>query len=322
MTDAHDLPAADLHVPVLLATVVEQLRPHVGLRMLDCTLGMGGHSAALLAGGASVVGVDRDGAARSLAAGRLLGAGERFELRAGTFADVAEAAVKAGEHFDGVLADLGVSSLQLDDGERGFSMRSLVLADMRMDRASGETAIELIDRLDEHALADVIYKYGEERLSRRIARALKIARSEGVATGEELAAVVRKAVPGHHPRHPAARTFQALRIAVNDELGQLERLLALLPDLLTPAGRAVIISFHSLEDRLVKQAFRAHREAGRLGAVANRVMTATDAELAANPRAGAAKLRWASKVDDRPTYYKADDVDDDASDVIDEKGEL
>ncbi len=322
MTDAHDHPAADLHVPVLLATVVEQLRPRVGLRMLDCTLGMGGHSAALLAGGASVVGVDRDGAARSLAASRLLGVGERFELRAGTFADVAEAAVKAGEHFDGVLADLGVSSLQLDDGERGFSMRSLVLADMRMDRASGETAIELIDRLDENALADVIYKYGEERLSRRIARALKIARSEGVATGEELAAVVRKAVPGHHPRHPAARTFQALRIAVNDELGQLERLLALLPDLLTPVGRAVIISFHSLEDRLVKQAFRAHREAGRLGAVANRVMTATDAELAANPRAGAAKLRWASKVDDRPTYYKADDVDDDASDAIDEKVEL
>ena len=321
MTDAHDHPAADLHVPVLLATVVEQLRPRVGLRMLDCTLGMGGHSAALLAGGASVVGVDRDGAARSLAAGRLLGAGERFELRAGTFADVAEAAVKAGEHFDGVLADLGVSSLQLDDGERGFSMRSPVLADMRMDRASGETAIELIDRLDENALADVIYKYGEERLSRRIARALKIARSEGVATGEELAAVVRKAVPGHHPRHPAARTFQALRIAVNDELGQLERLLALLPDLLTPVGRAVIISFHSLEDRLVKQAFRAHREADRLGAVANRVMTATDAELAANPRAGAAKLRWASKVDDRPTYYKADDVDDDASDAIDEKVE-
>lgn len=322
MTDAHDHPAADLHVPVLLDTVVEQLRPRVSLRMLDCTLGMGGHSAALLAGGASVVGVDRDGAARSLAAGRLLGAGERFELRAGTFADVAEAAVKAGEHFDGVLADLGVSSLQLDDGERGFSMRSSVLADMRMDRASGETAIELIDRLDEKALADVIYKYGEERLSRRIARALKIARSEGVATGEELAAVVRKAVPGHHPRHPATRTFQALRIAVNDELGQLERLLALLPDLLTPVGRAVIISFHSLEDRLVKQALRAHRQAGRLGAVANRVMTATDAELVANPRAGAAKLRWASKVDDRPTYYKADDVDDDVSDVTDEKDEL
>jgi 16S rRNA (cytosine1402-N4)-methyltransferase len=314
MTDTHDHPAADLHVPVLLDTVVEQLRPRAGLRMLDCTLGMGGHSAALLARGASVVGVDRDGAARALAAGRLLGAGERFELRAGTFADVAEAAVKAGEHFDGVLADLGVSSLQLDDGERGFSMRSPVLADMRMDRANGETAIELIDRLDEYALADVIYKYGEERLSRRIARALKLARSEGVATGEELAAVVRKVVPGHHPRHPATRTFQALRIAVNDELGQLERLLALLPELLTPVGRVVIMSFHSLEDRLVKQALRAHREAGRLGAVANRVMTATDAELAANPRAGAAKLRWAAKIDDRPAYYKADD--DDANDDV------
>ena len=307
MNDPNDHPAADLHVPVLLDAVVEHLRPRAGLRMLDCTLGMGGHSAALLARGAAVVGIDRDEAARSLARDRLARAGSAFELRAGTFADVAESAVKAGEHFDGVLADLGVSSLQLDDGERGFSMRSSVVADMRMDREHGETAIALIDRLTESDLADVIYRYGEERLSRRIARALKSARAAGAATGEELAAVIRKVVPGHHPRHPAARTFQALRIAVNDELGQLERLLALLPDLLTPHGRAVIICFHSLEDRLVKQALRAHQVAGRLGQVVNRVVTASEQELGANPRAGSAKLRWAAKTDERPAYRKADD---------------
>ena len=230
----HDRPAADLHVPVLLDAVVEHLRPHAGMRALDCTLGMGGHSAALLTRGATVVGVDRDGAARALATGRLAGFSETFALRAGTFADVAEAAVKAGERFDAVLADLGVSSLQLDDRERGFSLKSAVTADMRMDRENGETALDLIDRLAESDLADVIYKYGEERLSRRIARALKAARAEGVSTGEELALVIRKVVPGHQPRHPAGRTFQALRIAVNDELGQLERLLAILPDLLTP----------------------------------------------------------------------------------------
>ncbi len=315
MNASHDHPAADLHVPVLLDAVVEHLQPRVGLRMLDCTLGMGGHSAALIARGAAVVGIDRDDAARSLARERLAAAGSVFELRPGTFADVAEAAVKAGEHFDGVLADLGVSSLQLDDVERGFSMRSTVTADMRMDRAHGETAIALIDRLDETELADVIYQYGEERLSRRIARALKNARSEGAATGEEFAAVIRKVVPGHHPRHPATRTFQALRIAVNDELGQLERLLKILPDLLSPTGRAVIICFHSLEDRRVKQALRAHQTAGRLGRVANRVVTATPAELAANPRAGSAKLRWASKADDRPAYHKADDRHDDEEDM-------
>jgi 16S rRNA (cytosine1402-N4)-methyltransferase len=308
MNEPHDQHAADLHVPVLLDAVVEHLRPHAGGRVLDCTLGMGGHSAALLERGASVVGVDRDGDARALASGRLAAFAPRFELRAGTFADVAEAAVKAGERFDGVLADLGVSSLQLDDAARGFSVRSLADADMRMDRTSGETAVDLIDRLDEAELAEIIYRYGEERLSRRIARALKNARAGGASTGEEFAAVIRHVVPGRHPRHPAMRTFQALRIAVNDELGQLERLLEVLPELLSPVGRAVVISFHSLEDRLVKQSLRAQRAAGRFAAVANRVITADAAELAANPRAGSAKLRWASKAAVRPSYRKADDL--------------
>jgi 16S rRNA (cytosine1402-N4)-methyltransferase len=307
MSDPHDHPAADLHVPVLLDAVIAHLRPQAGTRALDCTLGLGGHSAALLECGAEVVGIDRDGAARPLAEARLARFGTRFTLRPGTFADVAEAAVKAGERFDALLADIGVSSLQLDDGERGFSLRAKTAADMRMDRAHGETALELIDRLSESELADVIYRYGEERMSRRIARALKAARASGAASGEELAAVIRQVVPGHHPRHPASRTFQALRIAVNDELGQLERLLAVLPDLLTPVGRAAIISFHSLEDRLVKQALRAHKAAGRLGRIANRVVVATQSELDANPRAASAKLRWALKTDDRPAYHKADD---------------
>jgi 16S rRNA (cytosine1402-N4)-methyltransferase len=289
---------ADLHRPVLLDEVVERLRPAPGRRMLDCTLGLGGHSEALLERGAEVMGVDRDGAARVLAAGRLARFGARFMVCPGTFAEVVEALVEKKERFDGVVADLGVSSMQLDDESRGFSLRSASPADMRMGDGCGENALGLIDRLDELELADVIYRYGEERLSRRIARALKRARAAGnCATGVELAAVVRRAVPGHAPRHPAVRTFQALRIAVNDELGQLDRLLARLPRLLRPAGRAVVISFHSLEDRAVKQAFRAQLAAGAFAAVSRRVITAGDDEIQANPRAASAKLRWA----ERPT---------------------
>jgi hypothetical protein len=151
-------------------------------------------------------------------------------VRAGTFAAVAEELADSGEGFDAVLADLGVSSMQLDDESRGFSMRSIAPADMRMGDGCLDTALSLIDRLDEGGLADVIYRFGEERLSRRIARALKQARLAGtLESASELAAVVRAVVPGHTHRHPAARTFQALRIAINDELGELERLLAVLP---------------------------------------------------------------------------------------------
>jgi 16S rRNA (cytosine1402-N4)-methyltransferase len=293
MTDLDAQRAVTSHVPVLLDAVIQYLRPGAGMRMLDCTLGMGGHSAALLATGAQVIGVDRDAVAQRLAVARLSDYAGQFTLRTNTFADAAEAAVRAGERFDGVLADLGVSSLQLDDSERGFSIRATVPVDMRMDCAQGESALDLIDRLDADELADVIYKYGEERLSRRIARALKQARSEGADSGEALAAVIRRVVPGHHQRHPALRTFQALRIAVNDELGQLERLLAVLPSLLTAGGRAVIISFHSLEDRLVKQSFRAHKLAKRLSDVAGRVVIADETETFINQRAASAKLRWA-----------------------------
>jgi 16S rRNA (cytosine1402-N4)-methyltransferase len=293
MNDPDAQRAATSHVPVLLDAVVHHLRPGPGMRMLDCTLGMGGHSAAILATGASVVGVDRDEAAQRLATARLSNYAQQFTLRTDTFADAVESAVNAGERFDGVLADLGVSSLQLDDAARGFSIRASVPVDMRMDNAHGESAIALIDRLDADELANVIYKYGEERLSRRIARALKQARGEGADSGEELAAVIRRVVPGHHQRHPALRTFQALRIAVNDELGQLERLLAALPSVLKAGGRAVIISFHSLEDRLVKQSFRAHKAAKHFCEIAGRVVIADEAETTINQRAASAKLRWA-----------------------------
>ncbi len=289
-----DPEASSLHRPVLLVETIERLRPAPGERVLDCTLGLGGHAEAILERGADVLGIDRDPRARALASARLARFGQKLMVRGGTFGRAAAELVAEGQRFDGVLADLGVSSMQLDDESRGFSIRSGTRADMRMGDDAGEDAMQLIDRLSEHELADLIFTYGEERLSRRIARALKLARAAGrCETGIELAAVVRAVVPGRHDRHPAMRTFQALRIAVNDELGELERLLQALPDLLVPGGRAVIISFHSLEDRPVKQALRAHVDDGRLSDASRKVTVASTDESTSNPRSASAKLRWA-----------------------------
>ena len=290
-----DLPAA-VHTPVLLAEVIQRLHPQPGMRMLDCTLGLGGHAVALARAGADVVGIDRDGEARSLARERFASEGlaGKLTVRAATFADAVEELVKQGERFDGVLADLGVSSMQLDREDRGFSWRSETSPDMRMGDGCPETALDLIARSSEEQLATILYEYGEERLSRRVSRSIKLAHAAGaLTTNAQLAAVVRAAIPGHHTRHPAMRTFQALRIAVNDELGQLERLLAVLPQLTAPGGRAVVISFHSLEDRAVKEVFRDGLQAGLWEDVARKVITASDEELAVNPRATPAKLRWA-----------------------------
>jgi len=289
------------HLPVLLAETVRLLAPAAGRRVLDCTLGLGGHAQALLAAGASVLGIDRDPLARTAAARRLQQYGAAFALRSGTFGDVAESLVLEGEVFHGVLADLGVSSMQLDDEGRGFSIRSDAPIDMRMGDGCSEDALGLIDRLSEDELADVIFTYGEERLSRRIARGLKFDRAQGrLTSGADLAAAVRRMVPGHQPRHPALRTFQALRIAVNDELGQLTRLLDLLPYLLQPGGMAVVISFHSLEDRAVKRSFRSQSQAGAYSDTARRVIEAQPEECELNPRATSAKLRWALAAS-RPT---------------------
>jgi 16S rRNA (cytosine1402-N4)-methyltransferase len=287
---------SERHRPVLIGEVVDALAPSAGRRFLDCTLGLGGHSEALLEAGADVVGVDRDPNARALAQERLARFGDRLRIIGGTFAEAVEMAVNAGEHYDGVLADLGVSSMQLDDPERGFGIASGADADMRMGDGCPLTALDLIDETDEEDLANLIHRYGEERMSRRVARALKRGRSEGrVTSAADIAQVVRSAIPGHHPRHPALRTFQALRIVVNDELGQLDRLLAGLPKVVADGGTAVVISFHSLEDRAAKFALRDQKAAGQWIAISKKVVTATDAELAINPRSHSAKLRWARR---------------------------
>lgn len=293
--EAHLSDDADqAHIPVLRTEVLEHLAPLSGARVLDCTLGLGGHAEALIEQGAHVLGVDRDPAARERAHQRLASAGERFEMVADTYAGAAEHFVQDGQQFDGVLADLGVSSLQLDDLQRGFSIRSDGDLDLRMGAGCKETALQLIDRLSEGDLADVLWYYGEERHSRRIAAALKRAREDrDVRSGYDIAEVVRACLRGRHPRHPALRTFQALRIAINDELGQLERLLAVLPGLLKPGGRAVIISFHSLEDRMVKRALRGHVIHNRLETTNRKVVIAGEVELADNRRAHSAKMRWA-----------------------------
>jgi len=284
------------HRPVLIGEVVDALSPAAGKRYLDCTLGLGGHTEALLEAGAAVVGVDRDPQARALAAERLARFGSAVNIIGGTFAEAVEQAVQHGETYAGVLADLGVSSLQLDDPARGFGIHSSADADMRMGDGCPHDALGLIDETDEEDLADMIYKYGEERLSRRIARAIKRGREDGsLRSAVDLAQVVRSAVPGRHQRHPALRTFQALRIVVNDELGQLDRLLAGLYRVVAADGVAAIISFHSLEDRAVKIALRSQADAELWSDIARRVVTATDAELAANPRSHSAKLRWARR---------------------------
>ncbi len=288
-----DETSSRLHVPVLLDRVLEHLAVVPGERVLDCTLGLGGHSEALLDRGARVLGIDRDPEARAKAAERLVRFDDALSLHDGTFAAVVEGLVGRGERFAGVLADIGVSSMQLDDSERGFSIRSDSELDLRMGDGCKETALQLIDRLSERDLADLLWYYGEERRSRQVAPALKRAREDGMHTARELAAVIRATIGGSHQRHPALRSFQALRIAVNDELGQLERLLAHIPELLVPGGRAVIITFHSLEDRLVKRSFKAHHHAGRLAAIAKKVVQADAAELAVNRRSAPAKLRWA-----------------------------
>lgn len=283
------------HVPVLLASVVEHLAPRPGARFLDCTCGAGGHARALMAAGAQVDAVDRDPRARSLAAEALADYAPTLRLIPATFAQAAAQAVAAGQQYDGVLADLGVSSMQLDDPQRGFGIRSLADADMRMGDQGGPTALDFIDAHTQEELAEIIRSYGEERLAGRVARHLKEARAAGLSSAADLAAAVRAAIPGRHGRHPALRTFQALRIAVNGELDELTQLLGHLPDLLADCGRVVIISFHSLEDRLVKNSFRDGRRDGVYSAVARRVVTAEESEVAGNRRAASAKLRWAQR---------------------------
>ena len=288
------------HLPVLADQVVaafaELPLPPDGAPplLLDVTLGGGGHSALLLAAhpGLRLIGLDRDPTARAAAAERLAPFGDRVTIVAtsvGTYTP--------HQPLLAVLADLGVSSPQLDVAARGFSFRADGPIDMRMNPEAGETAAQLIDRLQEQELADLIYAYGEERLSRRIARRLVAERpwSGSGRSSADLAYAIGGCFPPQARRgrlHPATRTFQALRIAVNDELGQLERLLQRAPDWLLPGGILAIISFHSLEDRRVKQAFLADE---RLERITRKPLVAEAAEAEANPRSRSAKLRLARR---------------------------
>jgi 16S rRNA (cytosine1402-N4)-methyltransferase len=296
-------PGAPRHVSVLASAVLELLAPQPGEVMVDGTLGAGGH-ARLIAGHLGptgrLIGLDRDPAMLDLARPRLDGLPVTL-MHAG-FDELRPVLDRLGlVQVDGVLADLGVSSDQLDTAERGFSFTRPGPLDMRLDPAGGETAADLLRRLNERDLADLIYEYGEERFSRRIARRIVEERKRApLESTEELAELVRRCVPRpprqgrkRPPIDPATRVFQALRIAVNDELGALDRLLAALPDCVRPGGRAAIISFHSLEDRRVKEVFR-DRTLWR--PLSKKPVQADEEEVRANPRARSAKLRVALRL--------------------------
>jgi 16S rRNA (cytosine1402-N4)-methyltransferase len=285
------------HLPVLPAEVLQWLAPQPGQVIVDCTVGGGGHSRLIteqLGTSGRVIGLDQDPAMLDLARPRL--ADLHVTLVHAAFDQIAEVLQEQGiTTVDGILADLGVSSDQLDDPSRGLSFQQDAPLDMRMDPTRGETAADLLRRLPERDLADLIYQFGEERFSRRIARRLVEARKhDPIQTTGQLADLVRRCVPRGkgHKIDPATRTFQALRIAVNDELGSLDRLLAQLPECLKPGGRAVIISFHSLEDRRVKRAFR---DSTRWQVLTKKPVTAGEDEERTNPRSRSAKLRAAER---------------------------
>jgi 16S rRNA (cytosine1402-N4)-methyltransferase len=283
---------------VLREESLELLAVGAGGFYVDGTVGMGGHAVEILTrSGPSgrLLGIDRDADALALAEERLAGFGDRVRLHHGDYREIPE--LLAGEAADGILLDLGVSSLQLDTPERGFSFQREGPLDMRMDRSQGRTAADLVNRLREADLADVIYRYGEERASRRIARAIAHARQRAaIGTTSELASIVRRAMGGLRRGQidPATRTFQALRIAVNSELEGLGAALVALSGYLKPGGRLVVIAFHSLEDREVKHTFK---DLGRRGfrLLTKKPVRPSENELSANPRARSARLRALEK---------------------------
>lgn len=301
------------HVPVMVQEVLHFLAPAPGAVFLDSTLGGGGHSLALLDAiqpSGVLIGCDRDGGAVNLCRERLARFGPAARLHHAHFREIKRIAAEEGhEAVDGVLFDLGVSSIQLDTPGRGFRFGSPDFLDMRMDRRSGPSAADLVNGLPEGELADLIYKYGEERHSRAIARAIGRARArKAIERCDELAAIVSAAARAGGGRgrariHPATRTFQALRIAVNRELDDLEAALRDAVDLLRPGGRLVVIAFHSLEDRIVKNVMRGLSRKGgegtRLRLLAKRVVRPGEAEVARNPRGRSARLRAAEKLGDR-----------------------
>jgi 16S rRNA (cytosine1402-N4)-methyltransferase len=301
------------HIPVLLEEVLEALSLAPGRRVVDATLGGGGHAAAIagrIAPGGELIGIDQDADARAAAGARLATAPASVIVRlvAANFAQLHEVVEKAS--VDGVLMDLGVSSHQLDTAERGFAIRYNGVLDMRMDRTQNETAAELLNRLPESEIARILFEYGEESRARRVAN--EIVARRPLVTTEDLVDAVRGAMPiGTRPGqiHPATKTFQAVRIAVNRELEVLETGLAAAVDALAPGGRLVVIAYHSLEDRIVKTRFAEasgkrvesdwtpiQGDPPRVRLVTKKPITPTDAEVRQNPRARSAKLRVIEKL--------------------------
>lgn len=306
--------AAAAHIPVLMNEVLEALRPKPGQTIVDCTLGLGGHSAELLrriGPGGRLIGIDFDPANIALARRRLAGVGGDFEIFHNNFAALPTVLGQAFlqqsgvRKVDGVLADVGVASTQIDDPERGFSYRRPGPLDMRMDPTRGQPASAILARISQRELAGALLELGDEEDAEAVA-ALIVERRKAapIETTEALMAIVCEARDFTLQRaagaklHPAARTFQALRILTNRELANLDRLMAVLPDALKPGGRAAIISFHSGEDRRVKIAFREGLRAGVYAEVSDEPVMATAEEIRQNPRARSAKLRWARRSSD------------------------
>ncbi|HUG29962.1 MAG TPA: 16S rRNA (cytosine(1402)-N(4))-methyltransferase RsmH [Candidatus Limnocylindria bacterium] len=309
------------HVPVMADEVVEMLAPAAGSRHVDATLGGGGHAQRILEASdpdGRLLGIDADGAAIARVRARLEPRfGDRLHLRQANFRDLATVAPEEGfDAIDGCLLDLGLSSFQLGDEERGFGFRTGGPLDMRFDTSRGVPAADLIGTLDAAELTALFRRYGEEPFAGRIARAIvETRRSAPIQTAEELAALVARVAPGRAPGrrrvHPATRVFQALRIAVNEELDALQAGLAAALDLLRPGGRLVVLSYHSLEDRIVKRFLQAERRGcscppeapvcvcgrqPRLRLLSPKGLVPTDAEITANPRARSARLRAAERI--------------------------
>jgi 16S rRNA (cytosine1402-N4)-methyltransferase len=289
------------HVPVLTVEALRLLQPERGGVFVDCTVGLGGHARALLEAGAGrLIGLDRDPQALSAAAAALAAWADRVTLVHADYRDLDAVLDAEGvAAVDGALADLGVSSLQLDAPGRGFSFQRDEPLDMRMDPSGGETAAAIVGRAGEQELADAIFRFGEERFSRRIARAIVRARAQApIGTTGRLAAIVRRAVPrrGGARIDPATRTFQALRIWVNRELEGLDRFLERLAQRLRAGARLAVITFHSLEDRIVKHTLRALERAATVQVLTRKPIVPADEEVRRNPRARSAKLRAAERV--------------------------
>ena len=286
---------------MLVEETMDWLAIKPGGLYVDATVGLGGHAIEIvrrLGAGGRLVGLDRDAQALEIARSRLAEFGDKVTLVHANFSQIGEVFAERGyPPADGVLADLGVSSMQLDLGERGFSFRARGPLDMRMDRETEETASDIVNTADEKALADLLYQYGEERDSRRIART--IVRARPIRDTEHLATVVAGArnARGRQKLHPATKTFLALRIAVNREMEELGQFLSRVPATLSQGGRWVMLSYHSLEDRPVKQCFQRLAHEGVLKILTKKVIQASDAEIAANPRARSVKMRAAEKID-------------------------